>query len=121
MSSAFDALIAACLSPILDQQFGELMTIARGANTTAGVVASWTSQGDVIVSPDGAQTLVVDRVWLVKKSLYLIAAVAVEPRTSDRWTDSAGQVWEVLPSIAGPAVVSYAGGLEWEVKTKKVV
>jgi len=121
VASAFDALIAAILSPMLDRHFGELVTIARGVNSTVGVVASWTSQGDVIASPDGAQTLLIDRVWLVKKSLYLIDGAAVEPRTGDRWTDADSVVWEVLPSMAGPAVLSFDGGESWEVKTKKVV
>ena len=119
MPTAFDAQLAAA-SPMLDQQVGEAVTVTRGVNATAGVIASWTSQGDVIVSPDGAQTLLVDRVWLIRKTLYLIAGVAVEPRTGDRLTDAAGKTWEVLPSIAGPAGLSYEDGASWEVKTKRV-
>jgi hypothetical protein len=119
MPSAFDRLYVAAGLPMLDQQFGEPVTVQRGGASTTGVVASWTAQGEVLVSPDGVHTAVVDRVWLVKKSLYLIGGVAVEPRTGDLWTNDASQTWEVLPSIAGPAVLSYAAGQEWEVKTKK--
>lgn len=119
MPSAFDAQLAAA-SPMLDQQFGEAVTVTRGVNSTADVIASWTSQGDEIVSPDGAHTLLVDRVWLIRKDLYLIASAAVEPRTGDRLTDADGVVWEVLPSIAGPAVLSYEDGQRWEVKTKRI-
>ena len=113
-------MYAAAASPLLDQQFGEAVTLQRGRNTTAGVIASWTSQGDVLQSEDGTKTLTVDRVWLIRKTLYLIDADAVEPKTADRLTDAAGATWEVLPSMAGPAVLSYAGGHEWEIKTKRV-
>ena len=111
-------------STALRDAAGEPVTIARGAATTADVVAVRISHGaeNQKAGPGGTViTQIVDQVWTVAKSLYLIGGVAVEPRTGDRWTDAAGQVWEVLPSLAGPAVVSYAGGLEWEVKTKKVV
>lgn len=120
MPTAFDTQFAAIASPLLDQQFGEAVTITRGPNSTAGVIASWTSQGDVLQSDDGQRTLLVDRAWLIRKSLYLINAAAVEPRTGDRLTDSAGQVWEVLPNAAGPSVLSFEGGNYWEVKTKRV-
>ena len=119
MSSAFDRLYVAAGLPMLDQQFGEPVTVQRGGASTTGVVASWTVQGEMLVSPDGVHTAVVDRVWLIRKTLYLISGTAVEPRTGDRLTDADGVVWEVLPSLAGAAVVGYGGGEEWEVKTKK--
>jgi len=119
MPCAFDNQLAAA-SEMLDRQYSEAVTVTRGSNSTAGVLAAWTSQGDVLVSPVDAQTQVVDRVWLIRKTLYLISASAVEPRTGDRITDAAGAVWEVLPSLAGPAVLSFENGRSWEVRTKKV-
>ena len=124
MPTLFAQRFADIARPVLETRLGELVTIARGAATTAGVLAIVSEQQaeNQKAGPGGTVvTEIVDRIWIVRKSLYLFGGVAVEPRTGDRWTDVAGMVWEVLPSIAGPAVVSYAGGLEWEVKTKKVV
>lgn len=120
MSSPFDALYANFCQPMLDQHFGEPVTLQRGENTTSGVTASWTEQAGKIESADGSTVILVDRVWLVKKTAYLIGGVAVEPQRGDRLTDAGGATWEVLPNVAGPAVVSYAGGHEWELKTKRV-
>ena len=120
MSSMFAAMFSATGSPLLDQQFGELVTLHRGNRTTTNVTASWTADAETLVSPDGQHTQVVDRTWLVKQSAYLIAAAAVEPRTSYRLTDSTGAIWEVLPSMAGPAVTAIDDGEYWEIKTKRV-
>lgn len=119
MPTAFEYQLAKA-STLLDQQFGELVTIRRGTKSTADVLASWMTQDSEIVSPDGQQTLAVDRSWLVAKSQYVFDGEAAEPRTADTLTDSLGTRWEVLPSIAGPAVLSFAGGADWEIKTKKV-
>jgi len=120
MPSSFDALYASIAAPSLDRFFGELVTLQRGASTTAGVTASWTDQAGKIESADGSMVILVDRVWLVKKTAYLIGGVAVEPQKGDRLTDADSATWEVLPSVAGPAVLSYGGGHEWEIKTKRV-
>ena len=120
MSSSFDALYASIAAPSLDRCFGESVTLQRGAVTTPGVTASWTEQSGKIESPDGSMTTLVDRVWIVKKAAYLIGGVAVEPQKGDRLTDAGGATWEILPSLAGPAVLSYGGGHEWEIKTKLV-
>lgn len=120
MSSPFDALAAACLSPLCDQHFGETVTLARGAVTTTGVTASWTTQGAEVVSPDGQHTALVDRYWLIAKSRYTVSGSAVEPRTGDRLTDADSHVWEVLPASVVQPAVSFAGGHEWKIATKRV-
>lgn len=111
-------------SSALRDAAGEPVTIARGTATTVGVVAVRISHDaeSQKAGPSGVVvTHVIDQVWTVTKTLYLIGGTAVEPRPGDRWTDATGTTWEVMPSIAGPAVVSFCDGLEWEVKTKKVV
>ncbi len=120
MPSPFDALVADCASPMLDQHFGEAVAITRGSNTTAAVTASWTTQGTEVVTADDKHTVIVDRFWFVKQSLYQVSAAAVEPRTGDRLTDDAGRVWEVLPAKLTPPVVNYAGGDYWKIATKQV-
>ena len=120
MPSLFDALMADCVSPMLDQHFGEAVSITRGSNTTAGVTASWTTQGAEVVTANESHTAIVDRFWFVKQSLYQVSAAAVEPRTGDRLTDDVGRVWEVLPAKVTPLVVSYAAGDYWKIATKQV-
>ena len=69
-------------STALRDAAGETVTIARGAATTAGVVAVRISHGDENqkAGPGGTVvTSIVDQVWLVAKSLYLIGGSAVEP------------------------------------------
>lgn len=120
MGSLFDALTASCASPMLDQHFGEAVAIRRGPNTTAGVTASWTAQAEQVTTADGKPTAVVDRFWFVRISAYQIDGQPVEPRTGDRLTDAAGVVWEVLPRLNMPPVVSYAAGESWKIATKRV-
>lgn len=121
MTITHDALFAASCSPILNEVFGETVTLQRAASTTASVTASWISDAGRLESPDGSVTIVVDRVWLILKTAYLIGGVAVTPATGDRIVESSGTTWEVLPSIAGPAVISHGAGYDWELKTKLVV
>jgi len=121
MPSPFDTLMSAFASPMLDQHFGETISITRGPNTTAGITASWITQATVVSTTDAKQnTVIVDRFWFVKQSAYQIRSVAVEPRTGDRLTDDAGRVWEVLPAKITPPVESYAGGDYWKIATKQV-
>lgn len=120
MASLFDSLMDYCGSPMLDQHFGESVSITRGSNTTTGITGSWIEQGEAVTTADAKHTSIVDRFWFVKQSLYKIAASAVEPRTGDRLTDGLGHVWEILPAKVTPPVVSYASGDYWKIATKQV-
>ena len=121
MSATFDSEFVLAGSPLLNEEFGEPVTLSRGASTTASITASWGRENDILVTADGVHTLVVDRVWLIFAAAYLIGGVAVKPTAGDRITDAASAVWEVLPDVAGPAVVAYGGGSEWQINTKKIV
>ena len=105
---------------MLDQHFGETVSITRGPNTTSGVKASWIIQAAEVSTTDGKHTAIVDRFWFVKQSLYQFAATAIEPRTGDRLTDDAGRKWEVLPAKVTPPVESYGAGDYWKIATKQV-
>jgi len=120
MGALFDSLMADCASPMLDQHFGETVSITRGPNTTAGVIVSWVAQIKEVSTTDERHTQIVDRFWFVKQSTYQISSIAVEPRTGDRLTDEAGQQWEILPARATPPVESYGAGDYWKIATKKV-
>ena len=120
MGSLFDSLMADCASPMLDQHFGETVSITRGSNTTSSVTASWTAQIEEVATRDDKHTAMVDRFWFVKQSTYQVLSTAVEPRTGDRLTDEAGRVWEVLPAKVTPPVESYGAGDYWKIATKQV-
>ncbi len=120
MGSLFDAVFAGGASPMLDQHFGEAVSITRGPNTTTTVTASWDAQVDEVSKTDNKSTKMVDRFWFVKQSSYQIDSTAIEPRTGDRLTDDTGRVWEVLPAREMPPAVSYGNGDYWKIATKQV-
>lgn len=121
MPSAFDSLLAATASPMLDQHFGELVVISRGSNATSGVLASWLGQATSVDSADSIATQLFDREWLIKKADYLIAWTVVEPQRGDRITDADGVVWEILPAASDlRSIESYEAGERWLLKTKRV-
>lgn len=120
MPSLFDALMSVFASPMLDQHFGEAVSITRGPKITESIIASWIVQDAKVNTNDTTHTTIVDRFWFVKQSDYQVSGVAVEPRTGDRLTDDAGRVWEVLPAKITPPVESYAGGDYWKIATKQV-
>jgi len=102
--------------------FGETVTLHRAANSTAGVSVSWMGQGAEIQTNTqmGVKTSFVDRVWLVKKTDYVISSVAVTPAAGDRLVDSDSVRWEVMSQPNMPAAESYGGGLEWLLRTKRI-
>ena len=120
MGSQFDAVFADGASPMLDEHFGETVSITRGPNTTTGVTASWDAQVEEVSTTDDKHTKMVDRFWFVKQSTYQILSTAVKPRTGDRLTDENDQEWEVLPDGRTPPVESYGGGDYWKIATKQV-
>lgn len=118
--SLFDTLMIGGASSMLDQAFGEAVSITRGTTTTGGVRASWDTHAPSITTRDVTHTAMVDRVWYVAKTAYTIQGEAVDPRTGDRLNDSAGVSWEVLPAKAVPPVTSLDSET-WKILTKRVV
>jgi hypothetical protein len=108
--------------PAFASVFGGTVTLHRGSNSTAGVSASWTGQGSEIQTQTqmGVKTSFVDREWLVKKADYMISGAAVTPAAGDRLVDSDSVTWEVMSQPNMPAAESYAGGLEWLLRTKRI-
>ncbi len=121
MSSDFDEDFAAG-EPLFAEVFGGEVTLQRGADSTADVPVSWTGQGAEIQTQTrmGVKTSFVDREWLVKKSDYVIDSSAVTPAAGDRLIDSDSVTWEVMSQPNMPAAESYAGGLEWLLRTKRI-
>ena len=124
MPSFMDSLISEAVSPMLEEVFGETggVTLSRGKFViTTSVAASWIGQDDEVVGAEGMTTGVIDRTWLIAKTAYVINGTVTEPRAGDKLTDGDGVAWEVLPIVNRVAAVSYAAGLEWAIRTKRVV
>lgn len=121
MTTAFDSLYETT-EPVYASLFGETVTLQRGTDSTASVPASWMGQGSEIQTQTrmGVKTSFIDREWLVAKADYVIDGIAVTPAAGDRLVDSDGITWEVMSQPNMPAAESYAGGLEWLLRTKRI-
>lgn len=122
MPSAFATRFAESARPQLDDRFGESVTLSRGGASTSDVAARCVARGSKLQTNTrmGVKTSFVDREWVIVKTDYLISAVAVTPAAGDRLTDADSVVWEVMSQPDMPAAESYAGGLEWLVRTKRI-
>jgi hypothetical protein len=119
--TVFDDVYAQTVSSFASL-FGETITLSRGANSTIGVPVSWTGQGSEIQTQTrmGVKTSFIDREWLVAKADYVINGSAVTPAAGDRLVDADSVTWEVMSQPNMPAAESYAGGLEWLLRTKRI-
>ena len=122
MPSVFSTRFFEIASPRLKTILGEVVTISRGAMSTADVTATWLSEGSEIQTQTrmGVKTSFIDREWVIPKEDYVIDGSAVEPAAGDRLTDADSTVWEVMSQPNMPTVESYGGGLEWLLRTKRI-
>ena len=121
MSSAFLNRFTNEVRPKFRDRFGWTVSLSRARAATSGVVALADDSDGVEETTDGITTTRVDRVWFIAKESYSIGFHGeTAPQRGDRITDAAGDVWEVLPGGAMPAVESYGGGSEWLIRTKRV-
>lgn len=102
--------------------FAETVTLHRGSDSTADISTSWIGQGSEIQTQTrmGVKTSFVDREWIVAKADYMIDGSAVTPAAGDRLVDADDVTWEVMSQPNMPAAESYAGGLEWLLRTKRI-
>jgi len=121
MPSAFDSDFEDA-TDFLSEVFGEEVTLHRAADSTASVPAVFAVQGSEIQTQTqmGVKTSFIDRVWLIAKTAYIIDGSAVTPAAGDRIVDSDSARWEVMSQPNLPAAESYAGGLEWLLRTKRI-
>jgi hypothetical protein len=122
MPSVFATRFVENASPRLRDHLGEVVTISRGASSTAGVTATWLSEGSEIQTQTrlGVKTSFIDREWVIPKANYLIDGSAVTPASGDRLTDTDSTVWEVMAQPNMPAFESYLGGWQWILRTKRI-
>ena len=123
MPNVFETTFNERVIPAANRGFGVLVTLSRGANTTAQFTARRT---DRFFKSMGAQYgLDIDvemRDFIVPVQLMVIDGIAVEPKKLDVVREIAtGEAFEVLqPNDDTPAVELLPGGYEWLVHTKKI-
>lgn len=105
---------------LLDEQFGEPVTLIRGSASTPGVKAVRMSPDAVVLQLDQSATEIVEVMWLVEKTAYLFSGVLTVPRVGDTVTDAAGAVWEILPKQIIPSSRSTHDGTRWVLATRRV-
>lgn len=96
---------------------GELVTIHRGPQSTAGVTAMWGRPESDALETEGLALAINSREWTIQKAAYAFGGVAREPQHGDRIVDADG-TWQVLPDDGKPAWAS--SGDDWQIRTKLV-
>ena len=120
MPSVFDTRFAEVAAPVLENQFGVVVSIKRGSLTTTGVTAIKINGERKINLDDGNWLNAYDAQWIVVKTRYKVAGVAVNPKSGDRIIDAEGQHWELKPIDDMSEVDDRDGGYEWLLRTKRV-
>ena len=104
---------------MLNEWFGETVTISGSDGSATGVTASWyVSKTDNAIerSASGHVTAPLKRQWTVAKSAYSIGG-RTTPRRGDRIIDADGTQWELLPEEKQEAWQDC--GADWHLFTKK--
>jgi len=101
-----------------DRLWGETVSIRRAAAVTTGIQAQW-DQAERVETKLSITTTILDRVWQIRKTAYVISGVAAEPKAGDRIIESGGTEWEALPASVPTAVVD-DGNYEWSIITKRI-
>jgi len=119
--STFDTEVES-VADLFSDMFGEEVTLHRASASTSDISAVWVEQGAEITTRTrtGSITSYIDRVWIIAKTDYVISGSPVTPTAGDRLVDSDSVTWEVMSQPNMPAAESYASGLEWLLRTKRI-
>lgn len=103
---------------------GVTITVSRGLNTSAPLVATVGSSGSLSYEADGTQTFAKNRDYLIEVAAYVVNGVAVEPARFDIITEVISGVprtFEVLDANGdGSSTSTDAGITVYRVHTKEV-
>jgi len=100
--------------------FAVVVTLRRGPKSTANVSASWQKHETETVGDDGLTTVLMDRVWTVKVTDYLLGGQEVSPQPGDQFEAAEGDKWRCLAIDGKPAAELHGNGLYWDIRTKRV-
>ena len=104
---------------MLNNTFGETVTLSGASGSTSGETASWfTSRTDNAIerSVTGHITAPFKRQWTIAKAAYVIGG-RTTPQRGDRIIDSDGTQWELLPEEKQEAWQDM--GADWHLFSKK--
>jgi hypothetical protein len=103
---------------------GISITVSRGLNTSAPLVATVGSSGSLSYESDGSQAFVKNRDYLIEVAAYVVNGTAVEPARFDIITEvinGAARTFEVLDANGdGSSTSTDAGITVYRVHTKEV-
>lgn len=103
---------------------GISITVSRGLNTSAPLVATVGSSGSLSYESDGSQAFVKNRDYLIEVAAYVVNGTAVEPARFDIITEvinGAVRTFEVLDANGdGSSTSTDAGITVYRVHTKEV-
>ena len=121
MASLADTYLDTAAASEEDRLWGETVTLKRSTLTTANVIAQTFSGERKVTLESGSYIQFFLCEWIITKARYVVAGEVARPRKGDRIVESDGTEWELLPIEDLSEVVEQAGGLEWLLRTKRVV
>jgi hypothetical protein len=121
MASRFETFFKNHAVPVLNRQFGVLVTFIRGVYVSEEFTARRNDrQHKAIGAEYGIEIRIAMRDFVLPVESLLIDGDQIEPRTGDRIQEGS-EVFEIQPpDEKTPSIELQAGGFEWIVHTKKV-
>jgi len=121
MASRFETFFKNHAVPILNRQFGVLVTFMRGVYVSEEFTARRNDREYTAIGAEyGIEFKITMRDFVLPVASLLIDADTIEPRTGDRIQEG-DEVFEIQPPNENtPSVELQAGGFEYIVHTKKV-
>jgi hypothetical protein len=121
MASRFETFFKNHAVPILNRQFGVLVTFIRGVYVSEEFTARRNDRTHKAIGAEyGIEIKITMRDFVLPVESLLIDGDQIEPRTGDRIQEG-DEVFEIQPpDEKTPSVELQAGGFEYIVHTKKV-
>jgi hypothetical protein len=121
MPSRFESRFQTLAVPKLEREFGVLVRIIRGVNTSAEFTARRADREYLSIGAEyGIEIKITMRDFILQVSSSVIDGDSIEPRTGDRIMEGL-EIFEIQPiDEKKPSVELQAGGFEWICHTKKV-
>jgi hypothetical protein len=121
MASRFETFFKNHAVPILNRQFGVLVTFIRGVYVSEEFTARRNDRTHKAIGAEyGIEIKITMRDFVLPVESLLIDGDQIEPRTGDRIQEG-DEVFEIQPpDEKTPSIELQAGGFEWIVHTKKV-
>jgi len=121
MASRFETFFKNHAVPILNRQFGVLVTFIRGVYSSEEFTARRNDRTHTAIGAEyGIEIKITMRDFVLPVASLLIDGDQIEPRTGDRIQEG-DEVFEIQPPDNNtPSVELQAGGFEYIVHTKKV-